>query len=158
MEKLYTGCGDCGYTKNANGEKIPKNAPIIELIGTLDEFLAVLGIARTYASDGGEIEKIQSNVFYIMGELSKGNDFSCEELIEEAEKKIDEISRGFEGFKTFGENRCAAYLNLARCVIRRGERIAAGIPDICESPVFVYLNRLSDLIYAMSVKELRNKE
>ncbi len=60
-----------------------------------------------------------------------------------------------------GENRMAAALDLARTIVRRAERIAVsgspqgGVPgERLDAPdsslVTVYLNRLSDLLWAMA--------
>ncbi|HTC81706.1 MAG TPA: ATP:cob(I)alamin adenosyltransferase, partial [Acidimicrobiia bacterium] len=54
-----------------------------------------------------------------------------------------------------GENRVAAALDLARCVVRRAERasVAAvhdGWLDAGASHVVPYLNRLADLVYTLA--------
>ena len=52
-------------------------------------------------------------------------------------------------FTVPGENRVAAALDLARTIVRRAERLA--VTDPMEgSLVMPYLNRLSDLLWAMA--------
>jgi cob(I)alamin adenosyltransferase len=48
-----------------------------------------------------------------------------------------------------GENRVAAALDLARTIVRRAERISVAEPP-GDSLVSIYLNRLSDLLWAMA--------
>ena len=48
-----------------------------------------------------------------------------------------------------GANRVAAALDLARTVVRRAERLAVADP-VEGSYVVAYLNRLSDLLWAMA--------
>ena len=52
-------------------------------------------------------------------------------------------------FTVPGENRVAAALDLARTIVRRAERIAVREP-MEGSLVLAYLNRLSDLLWAMA--------
>ncbi len=52
-------------------------------------------------------------------------------------------------FTVPGENRLAAALDLARTVVRRAERLAVSEPTE-GSFVIAYLNRLSDLLWAMA--------
>ena len=68
------------------------------------------------------------------------------------EKFIDEISDKFELPKEFvipGQNRISALIDVARTVVRRAERrtISCNVPDTLTVP---YLNRLSDLLWAMA--------
>jgi cob(I)alamin adenosyltransferase len=48
-----------------------------------------------------------------------------------------------------GANRASAALDLARTVVRRAERLAVSAP-VPDSLVATYLNRLSDLLWAMA--------
>jgi cob(I)alamin adenosyltransferase len=48
-----------------------------------------------------------------------------------------------------GENQVSAALDVARTVVRRAERLAVSNP-VEESLVAQYLNRLSDLVWAMA--------
>ncbi len=52
-------------------------------------------------------------------------------------------------FTVPGENRVAAALDLARTIVRRAERMAVAEPTE-GSFVVPYLNRLSDLLWAMA--------
>ena len=51
MEKLYTGGGDKGYTNTLSQRRISKSDILIDLLGTVDELEAALGVAKTFMSD-----------------------------------------------------------------------------------------------------------
>lgn len=59
---------------------------------------------------------------------------------------------GVTAFTLPGENLVCAHLDVARTVVRRAERIAVklGTMGRIKPKTLVYLNRLSDLIYAMA--------
>jgi cob(I)alamin adenosyltransferase len=68
------------------------------------------------------------------------------------EAEIDDLLQRFDmpsDFTIPGENRVAAALDLARTIVRRAERIAVAEP-LEGSFVLAYLNRLSDLLWAMA--------
>lgn len=149
---LYTKKGDNGYTDLSDGSRIEKNANLIELIGAIDEFSASLGVSCIYASKDvkNEILQLQKQLVFVMAELAGGKKFVTADTVSEIEKQIDAHSPSFNGFVTVCDNPQYAYLNLSRCVIRRAERIAVGMKDSLSSDMLSYLNRLSDLIYAIS--------
>ncbi len=155
MSKLYTGSGDEGYTDTFGGERVLKSDAMIELIGTLDEFSAVLGVAKVHTQNAElkeNMEYIQKQLIGVMGELSGGKIFACENGIHTAEEMTDRYCEGFDGFVISGINSVSAFLNLARCVVRRAERVAAKlyVDGKIRKTMLSYLNRMSDLIYAMS--------
>jgi cob(I)alamin adenosyltransferase len=49
-----------------------------------------------------------------------------------------------------GQNRIAALLDVARTVVRRGERLVVGAMADVDSQVGPYLNRLSDLLWTIA--------
>lgn len=150
---LYTKTGDLGYTDLLNNSRTAKNSDIIELIGTIDEFSASLGISGLYVSEElkNDIEKLQNQLFSVMAELAGGKIYVTPEIVLQIEKKIDSYP-DFNGFITSSDKCGYAYLNLSRCIIRRAERIASGMIDELGKEMFAYLNRLSDLVYAMSLQ------
>ena len=155
MAKLYTRLGDCGFTETLKEKHIPKSDSLICLIGTLDEFSAALGVAKAHLENGDmkrDIDTLQELLISIMGELAGGK--SCEgcEATLDIEGLTDKYSGRFDGFSVPGVNKPSAYLNLARCVVRRAERIAAELleEEKIRRETYCSLNRFSDLIYAMS--------
>lgn len=155
MAKLYTRMGDDGFTETLDNKHIPKSDSLICLIGTLDEFSACLGVAKAYIEDGdmkNDVEDLQKMLIGIMGELSGGRTYADEKTVKGIEELTDKYSVEFHGFSIPGKNKPSAYLNLARCVIRRAERIAAKCieKNQIQKNAYCCLNRLSDLMYAMS--------
>ncbi len=155
MARLYTGIGDEGYTQNLKGERVLKTDSMIELIGTLDEASALLGVAKAHTKERGliyDIEGLQKELISVMGELSGGEAFVLEETVGRVEKATDRYCADFCGFSLSGKTCVSAFLDLARCVVRRAERVAAGLlqEEEIRKATYIYLNRLSDLLYAMS--------
>lgn len=156
MEKLYTGYGDNGYTQTINNRHISKSDSIIELLGTIDEFTSVLGAAKAYSSDKtltDDIELIQTKLISVMGEISGGRQSVTNECISSAEKLCDKYFSGtITEFSLPGKNIVSAQLDIARTVIRRAERSAvkAAQTGRIKNTVLVYINRLSDVVYAMA--------
>jgi len=154
--KIYTGCGDKGYTQNAKCETLPKYHPAIELVGTIDEFTSMLGIARANAADEAlkeDIKKIQIKLISVMGEISGGGKCVDKDLILTVEKLCDKyLDKPIVCFKLPGENMTSAILDMARSIVRRAERTAAKLLHEGEisCDMYVCLNRLSDLCYAMA--------
>lgn len=153
---LYTRGGDKGYTKTLKNNHIPKSDDLINLLGTLDEFSSALGVAKVSGYDkelNKDIEAIQKKMIEIMGEIAGGKQSVSEDCVKVIEGMTDTYSTGeFSGFTVGGENPVSANLNLARTIIRRGERIAVklNMGGRVRAVTLAYLNRLSDLIYAMS--------
>ncbi len=155
MDKLYTGNGDNGYTQTLQNRHISKSDVLIDLIGTLDEFSSCLGVAKVHTADKkliDDIELLQKKLISIMGELAGGGISVTDECIKTVEKMTDSYGGAFEGFSIPGKNCAAAFLDLARCIVRRAERLAAKVlkQGRMRGITFVYLNRASDLVYAMS--------
>ena len=154
--KLYTGFGDNGYTQTVKNRRIQKSDILIDLIGTVDEYSASLGIAKAQSADEklkSDITKLQKKLISVMGELAGGEVSVTKECISAVEEMTDNYyPNEFNGFTVSGENIVSAQLDFARTVIRRAERIASKAlqQGKIKPDTFVYLNRLSDLTYAMS--------
>ncbi|MDO4617987.1 MAG: cob(I)yrinic acid a,c-diamide adenosyltransferase [Clostridia bacterium] len=155
MDKLYTGSGDKGYTTTQNQKRISKTDLIIELLGSLDELSASLGVAKADTFDEmleKDIDAIQKKLIGVMGEISGGKQSVTDECPVAVENMCDRYGEKFEGFTLSGENPVSAQLDFARTVARRAEREAVKANQLgrVKAPLIVWLNRLSDLLYAMS--------
>lgn len=156
MEKLYTGAGDSGYTQTLSGRRISKSDPIIEFVGDIDEFTSVLGAAKACCSDKelfSDIEIIQKKLISVMGEISGGKLSITPECIKAAEAMCDKYYIGvLTEFALPGKNILSAQLDIARTVIRRAERTAVKVVRTGQinNYVVTYINRLSDVIFAMA--------
>ena len=81
-----------------------------------------------------------------------GSTLVTADMVTALEARIDDLLARFDmpsDFTVPGENRVAAALDLARTVVRRAERLAVAEP-VEGSYVVAYLNRLSDLLWAMA--------
>ena len=164
--KIYTRNGDEGETGLLYGGKVSKSSSLPEAYGTDDEAQAILGLVRTECEKGSDLEEkiihIERDLYVLMAELAtdpskhdkleSGKTKVNEEMINFLEQFIDDISSRFELPKEFvipGQNRISALLDVARTVVRRAERrtIACEVENSLAVP---YLNRLSDLLWAMA--------
>ena len=121
--RISTKTGDKGYTSVLSGDRVPKDHFIIEYIGTLDELQSILGCLHHK-----DIPVIQKDIYRLMS--MKGVEPWFDTSIEPQREFI--LPRGL--------------WHVARTVCRRAERrgVTAGI-DI------IYLNRLSDYLYKLSL-------
>ncbi len=158
---IYTRRGDDGTTGLRGGERVAKNEPTIELLGTIDEAQAVLGMARVecdgFPELSGLIECLERDLWVLMADVgtASGRDGAGgldQKMVARLEAEIDRFTARTEispEFAVPGENRLSATLDVARTVVRRAERIAVGVvPD--SSTALAYLNRLSDLCWMLA--------
>lgn len=163
--KLYTKFGDRGETALFDGTRVWKDDPRVAAYGTVDELNALLGWCGATAREtiAERIAAIQSELFVIGAQLAtppapstrSGIGSIGPREIERLERWIDESSEQVPELKHFvlpGGCELAARLHVARTCCRRAERCV--VPVQRESPplldVIVYLNRLSDLLFAWS--------
>ncbi|MCL2879866.1 MAG: cob(I)yrinic acid a,c-diamide adenosyltransferase [Treponema sp.] len=172
MMSISTGKGDDGSTDMIGGRRIPKNHPLIECLGTIDELNAFLGDCKTAMPGANSrdtdrrrtIEGIQKQLFTIMGiiagSLAKAPDAKdLEALAAEIESKLPV----FESFAVPGATPVSAKFHIARTVCRRAERRLAGLFAGNDIPASVpadeyaclqaWFNRLSDLLFLMAQEE-----
>lgn len=155
---LYTKTGDDGYTQSADGTKLPKYDILIELTGTLDEVTSILGMAKSMIKSSefkNDINVIQKQLICVMGEISGGRKYVTPDIILKLENLCDRyMDKPINNFVIPGENSSSAILDIARTVVRRGERACARAfhDKRVSNEVLVYLNRLSDVLFAMARK------
>ena len=164
--KIYTRKGDDGTTGLLHGGRVPKDSALPTAYGDVDEAQAVLGMARAEVSRGSAIDALlialERDLWVLMAELAtgpehrdrleEGTSLVTESMVTALESHIDEISEKFTlptEFVVPGENRTSAALDLARTVVRRAERQALSAATH-GSMVVPYLNRLSDLLWALA--------
>jgi len=164
--KIYTRTGDQGETGMLGGGRVPKDALRVEVCGTIDEFNAVLGLARA-ESLPAEIDEVVGQCqheLFTLGALAATGDPAALELepigpsqIARMEAAIDRFEATLEPLTAFilpGGTRAAATLHLARTVCRRAERLLVTLSQQ-EAAARVldwvaYLNRLSDLLFVLA--------
>jgi cob(I)alamin adenosyltransferase len=163
--KLYTKTGDDGTTGLFGGGRVLKASARVEAYGTVDETNAVIGVARATILPpviDAVLGRVQEDLFTVGAELAcvPGRESKLHmALISEAdihrlELAIDDADSACEPLKTFvlpGGSPQAAALHLARTVCRRAERATLSVDDgPVRHEVLVYLNRLSDLLFALA--------
>jgi cob(I)alamin adenosyltransferase len=167
--RIYTKRGDDGTTGLLYGGRVGKDDIRTEVYGTLDEAVAALGVARSAGLvDAVEsiVVRVQRELFVVGAELatSPENHAKLEpgasrvtpSMTEQAERDIDALLDEHPLAPEFvlpGETAGSAGLDLGRSIVRRAERGAvrmqrAGL--IPSAEVLRYLNRLSDLLFAMA--------
>ncbi len=166
MVRIYTRTGDDGTTGLLYGGRVPKDAAVMQLNGTVDEAQAAIGVARAETPEGSSLDvalvALERELYVLMAEvatdpakrdrLSPGTTLVTDAMVAGLERQIDEVLGRVELPKEFvvpGANRISAALDLARTVVRRAERIAVSDP-VPGSSVPRYLNRLSDLLWALA--------
>ncbi len=164
--KIYTRTGDDGTTGLLYGGRAAKDSPAVEMSGTVDEAQAAMGLARAEVEPGGELDgrltQLERELYVLMSELSTapehrsklvgGKTLVTEGMVEGLERGIDELKERFAmpaDFVIPGVNRASAALDLARTIVRRAERLYVSHP-VEGSVADRYLNRLSDLLWAMA--------
>ena len=164
--KLYTGQGDDGHTVLFGGTRVPKNDSRICAYGDVDECNATIGLAVAHGA-GEEtvtiLRQVQGELFMLGAELAapQGNAPSPridDNHISRLERWIDAATEETPSTRNFvlpGGTAAAAALHLARTVCRRAERNTVGLSmqQSVRPAVLVYLNRLSDLLFALARRE-----
>ena len=163
--KLYTKTGDDGTTGLFGGGRVSKTSPRVDAYGTVDETNAVLGVARAAHLPSGidaVLSHVQEDLFTLGAELAcvPGREGKMnmrplgDDDIRRLELAIDDADDECPPLKTFvlpGGSPQAAALHLARTVCRRAERAVLAIDDApVRREVVIYLNRLSDLLFALA--------
>jgi cob(I)alamin adenosyltransferase len=166
VAKIYTKTGDDGTTGLLFGGRVPKDSVVMQINGTVDEAQAAMGLARSETVAGSELHvlltALERDLYVLMAEvatdpsnrskLKAGSTLVTGEMVETVEAHIDELIDRIEmpsDFVVPGANRVSAALDLARTVVRRAERLVVPSREP-GSLVAPYLNRLSDLLWAMA--------
>ena len=170
--RIYTKLGDDGSTGLLYGGRTSKADPLIDTLGSLDETVSTLGLARASATDptlAARILRIQRDLFVIAADLAASM-HARDRLVPEVslvtatmaariESLIDQLiaQRPLRPvFVVPGSNLTSAALDLARTTVRRAERRLVAClnrPDFRQQAnphVLTYLNRVSDLLYVLA--------
>ncbi|HEX4244051.1 MAG TPA: cob(I)yrinic acid a,c-diamide adenosyltransferase [Acidimicrobiales bacterium] len=166
MVRIYTKTGDDGTTGLLYGGRVRKDSTVMQVNGAVDEAQAMMGLARAHALPGSELDdllvRLERDLYVLMAEvatdaskrakLAPGTTLVTEEMVAELEAHIDGLIDRFEmptEFVVPGANPVSAALDVSRTVVRRAERLVVSDP-VAGSLVGRYLNRLSDLLWAMA--------
>lgn len=162
-----TKTGDSGDTGLGDGSRVPKDDPRIEAIGDVDELNATLGLLLVALADHAAspvIKSAQNDLFDLGADLCvppAADDKNGEKLrvtadhVKRLEAAIEKWNAGLPPLTSFvlpGGTPPAAWCHLARTVCRRAERAVVTLmrSQKVGSPVLIYLNRLSDLLFVLA--------
>ncbi len=163
--KIYTKFGDSGKTVLYGGTRLPKDAPQLEAIGTVDEMNAYIGYAQTLIDDAALahlLVRIQNHLFSVGADLAtpathtKAAEFRISaDFTMEMETAIDTLSAELPALTNFilpGGCTAGAVLHVARTVCRRSERRVVRLARETDvnPEILCSLNRLSDLLFVLA--------
>ena len=161
LSKLYTRSGDDGLTGLVGGERCAKDDLRVVSYGEVDELNACMGLCAQQAKPElrSQIEIVQQRLFDLGAHLADSRDEPQlaidQDDIDQLEKWVDQALEGLPDLTSFvlpGGGELSARLHVARTVCRRAERAAIRAHKISERDplALIYLNRLSDLLFAWS--------
>jgi cob(I)alamin adenosyltransferase len=157
--RLYTGAGDQGATALADGSRVDKDGLRIETIGTVDELNALIGLVAAQRASADEqplLIRLQNTLFSLGAELANpaAMRLTTEDVrgLEQDIDRLDDQLPPLEHFVLPGGSQSGALCHLARTVCRRAERALFRLArhDRVNSASLVYMNRLSDLLFALA--------
>jgi len=159
LSKIYTRTGDGGTTGLGDGERIDKDSPRIEAIGSVDELNSFIGavLAQDIPTPiHSGLTRVQHQLFDLGGELCMpGYTLIHERYVSELEQWLDALNETLPPLKDFilpGGNPASANCQIARAVCRRAERRVTSLhrQEAQNTQLLRYLNRLSDLLFVIS--------
>ncbi len=173
--KLYTRMGDNGFTSSGvSGGRARKDDPRLAAIGEVDALNATIGLCLAEAKRAGDaavcdaLEPVRDELFGAGASLSTGGESRrqtpdsrrpLDEAVTRMERLIDTICAELPELTDFilpGGCELSARLHLARTTARRTERAVVTAMNPTENKqgdapvVLKYLNRLSDLLFALA--------
>jgi cob(I)alamin adenosyltransferase len=165
LNRIYTRTGDAGETALGDGTRLPKHALRISAYGTTDEANAAIGIARLHTT--GDLDamlaRIQNDLFDVGADLTVPEAAKrtanrlriLDSQAERLEREIDQMNAELAPLTSFvlpGGTPAAAYLHLARTIVRRAERLMTELHsgEPINLAAIKYVNRLSDFLFVAS--------
>jgi cob(I)alamin adenosyltransferase len=165
LTRIYTRGGDQGETSLTDGSRVAKHNLRVAAFGTVDEANAAVGLARLHTQGDSDamLGRIQNDLFDLGADLSTpetgrkaaGALRIVAAQVARLEAEIDALNAGLAPLQSFvlpGGTAAAAYLHLARTIVRRAERIATELAaaEPLNPEALKYLNRLSDHLFVLS--------
>ena len=163
IDRVVTRGGDGGMTSLGDGERLRKDTPRIEAMGTVDEANAAIGWLRIAVSSGAEamLARIQNDLFDAGADLcvpqrpsdaGSGRLRLTDALSLRLEAEVMAMNAALPPLTSFilpGGTEAAARAHIARTVVRRAERCVVAVEGL--NPALQrYLNRLSDHLFVLS--------
>jgi len=168
IKNVYTKTGDRGHTALINGERLAKNSLIFEVLGTLDEFNAHLGLVvlqvqalpithQLYPLQAQLLLDLQNELFKLGAEIALSPKVRLSEaFLSRLETSIDALQADLGEhwrykFVLPGGSVASATIDVARTVCRRLERRIVALDherDVREV-VLQFVNRVSDYLFTL---------
>jgi cob(I)alamin adenosyltransferase len=162
---LYTRSGDAGTTALFGGGRVPKDSPRVEAYGCVDELNSAIGVAASFIDDPS-LAGVLAGIQTISTSARSCQRSSGQKAAEAGRMFIDDRKIAIrsahrrpdarvEPLRTFilpSGGHAGAMLHLCRTVCRRAERAAVTLArdERVNPAVMTYLNRLSDLLFALA--------
>lgn len=163
---ITTKIGDKQTSRFFSGEEASKDDLRFETYGTLDEFVAALGLARSFLVNSPlaqEIRTLQVDLFRVGGELATTSPEKLKWVEATNEKHVQAVEARMKFWenkialpKSFlipGATQASAALDVARTVCRRLERLNVKMfreGSYTNQQGLIYLNRLSDYCFLLA--------
>lgn len=161
--KIYTKTGDAGLTSLYTGERVEKNSLRVQIYGAIDEADSALGIARAFVTvdDVREkifaVQKLLPRLMADFASLNREPTITFDDVTK-IESEMDALENSLPPLREFlipGNSQGGAFLDLARTITRRAERLACELAKT--EPVHdsdkIFLNRLSDYCFLLMRRE-----
>lgn len=165
LTRIYTRGGDKGETSLGSGARVAKHDLRVAAYGTTDEANSVIGLARLHVAGEADamLARIQNELFDLGADLCvpEGGERRQAALrvtdaqVLRLEREIDRLNAALQPLQSFvlpGGKPAAAWLHLARTVVRRAERLMCELA--ASEPVtpaaLKYINRLSDHLFVLA--------
>ena len=167
MTSFYTRTGDSGETSFGGTVRIPKADIRMDVLGTVDETQAEIGLGRMFAADTEvrkELKAVEVKLEDMKADLANPDaaPIITDKDVVVIEDAIDGLTEtvlpASFSFEVPGSSVAAAQLQVARAVARRCERLmwqASESMQISDA-VMAYINRVSDLCLVCSRIEGKN--
>ena len=162
LNKIYTRTGDGGDTSLVDGRRVAKHSRRPAAFGEVDEANSVIGLARLHTSDDADemLGRIQNDLFDLGADLAtpEGDAPALRitgDQVTRLETEIDDMNSSLKPLKSFilpGGTEAAAWLHLARTVVRRAERRMTELAteEVVNDTAMKYVNRLSDHLFVLA--------
>lgn len=160
LNRIYTRTGDDGSTGLVDGSRVSKASGRPEVMGSVDEANAAIGLARLFASAATDtqLSRIQNDLFDLGADVATPDGIAgalriVPDQIAWLETQIDAANETLSPLTSFilpAGTPAATHLHLARTIVRRAERDAVAAGADVSGPARHYLNRLSDLLFVLA--------
>lgn len=151
--------------RERKGDKVSKDHPLIEALGTLDETSSFLGLTASFVKKRKirqEIINLQGKLFLIGQDLALRKSSLSKKEVAILNKKITDYQKGQTQTKFVlpGGNLSSAWLHVCRSLVRRLERAVVSLnrKEKVNPQILTFLNRLSLLLFWMAVSENKTKK